>query len=603
MFGNDKLLRAIRLVDNIKIEIYQQGNRRKYGLIWTSVLTENNKNSSATPYDADFAPPIKTKKFDIADSDETVIDEAIRLYIIKNGQGHLQSQRSYYKVVQDPFKDPFAGRTYGSTKSPYYLNNGCSLTIEWIGSIPNPAFELGTYSTIEDADDYNDLKGIDRYLRNQNITSKNDDDGSSIKSKWVIPTGVVDASLRPIPDYRDSSYIQEKRVKITLPKDVTEKDKYLIWSDKSELDYENSSKPKNTYFSSSSDKDVVKLVISKFKSQVAKLHGISISDYDLKLCEPDTESCSIIPYKSPVQPPNNTPAQVIENEKPASATQSTPKVKLTIDGLPEVIEIKAKTNLNTFTIWTGPIPKSPSLIDNYEDTDELDPEYLEDGYKGFEETAIDFKTWKIQGEIANSQQDSNSNMGTVGSPANIKPYSSFDQLIDLAGQCARELGKNPRVNANNMKMGYTNGIHGLCPQGTQAVLYALTGIKSLGQISGNADWFSFKSPTIPAGGDYKGDFSKTGYFESKVKISQVNGSWKGTYLTDKNQWQIGDVIAMGYVNKSYGHIQVWTGFSWMSDFKQGNAIQQNHVDPNSVALWRLNQKGVDAVKKQSGRVA
>ena len=152
-----------------------------------------------------------------------------------------------------------------------------------------------------------------------------------------------------------------------------------------------------------------------------------------------------------------------------------------------------------------------------------------------------------------------------------------------------------------MRKGYTKGIHGLCPQGTQAVLYALTGIKSLGQISGNADWFSFKNPSTGGG---RSSFSQTGYFNDKIKISQSGTSWKGTYITDKTQWQVGDVIAMGYTDgKPYGHIQVWTGFSWMSDFKQGNAIQQNHVDTNSVALWRLNDKGIAAVKKQQGQVA
>jgi hypothetical protein len=42
----------------------------------------------------------------------------------------------------------------------------------------------------------------------------------------------------------------------------------------------------------------------------------------------------------------------------------------------------------------------------------------------------------------------------------------------------------------------------------------------------------------------------------------------------------------------------------MSDFKQGKSIQQKSVDVNTVALWRLNQNGLEAVKSQnSSRVA
>ena len=205
--------------------------------------------------------------------------------------------------------------------------------------------------------------------------------------------------------------------------------------------------------------------------------------------------------------------------------------------------------------------------------------------------------------MSKGQQDSNSNENSTppGTPVNIKPVSSFEALIDLAGQCARELGKGAKVNAENMKKGYKKELHGLCPQGTQAVLYALTGVKQLGLISGNADWFSF-GPTSPAGSDNKSSFSKTGYYNDKIKITQQNGkNWIGTYLdsSSKSMWQIGDVIAMAYSASAYGHIQVWTGYSWMSDFKQGNFIQQGRVNPNSVALWRMNDKGIAALKKQN----
>ena len=171
-------------------------------------------------------------------------------------------------------------------------------------------------------------------------------------------------------------------------------------------------------------------------------------------------------------------------------------------------------------------------------------------------------------------------------------YKNLDELLKIAGNLAPKLGKNPRVKYENLRSGYVKGVHGLCPQGTQAVVVALTGIQGLGRISGNADWFSFKNPStgggrssfaIPIGG-------KT-YYNDKV---QIDKEW----LTNSSEWQIGDIVVMGYTDgKPYGHIQVWTGFKWLSDFSQ-NAIQQRKVDFDTIALWRLNENGKEAVRNR-----
>jgi hypothetical protein len=235
--------------------------------------------------------------------------------------------------------------------------------------------------------------------------------------------------------------------------------------------------------------------------------------------------------------------------------------------------------------------------DDFEDLDLLDDEYTELDFDGLTE-----EEFNAQQEIADYQEDALSTEETtnIGQPVDIQPVSDFNSLLKLAGKLARELGKNARVKYENLNRGYTKGIHGLCPQGTQAVLAALTGVKELGKISGNADWFSFKTPGT---GGSNASFSKSGYYKDKIKITQKNGSWKGTYIQDSSQWQVGDIVAMGYLNgKKYGHIQIWTGVKWMSDFKQ-NKIQQNNVDPNTVALWRLSEKGLEALNKQSGRLA
>jgi len=173
-------------------------------------------------------------------------------------------------------------------------------------------------------------------------------------------------------------------------------------------------------------------------------------------------------------------------------------------------------------------------------------------------------------------------------------YKSLDELLRIAGKLSPKLGKNPRVRYENLRSNYIKGVHGLCPQGTQCVVAALTGVTGLGRISGNADWFSFKEPStgggrssfnIPIGGQV--------YYNNKVRVGNE-------YINNPKQWQVGDIIVNGYLGgKPYGHIQVWTGFKWVSDFTQ-NRIQLNKVDFTSIALWRLNDNGKAAVQSQKG---
>ena len=171
-------------------------------------------------------------------------------------------------------------------------------------------------------------------------------------------------------------------------------------------------------------------------------------------------------------------------------------------------------------------------------------------------------------------------------------YKNLDQLLKIAGNLAPKLRKNPRIKYETLKSGYIKGIHGLCPQGTQAVVVALTGITGLGTISGNADWFSFKNPSTGGGrSSFAISIGGKTYYNDKVKVGNE-------YLNNSSQWQVGDIIVNGYVGtKPYGHIQVWTGFKWVSDFTQ-NRIQINKVDFSSIALWRLNEAGKRAVQSQ-----
>jgi hypothetical protein len=176
-------------------------------------------------------------------------------------------------------------------------------------------------------------------------------------------------------------------------------------------------------------------------------------------------------------------------------------------------------------------------------------------------------------------------------------YKNLDELLKIAGNWAPKLGKNPRVNYGNLKSGYIKGVHGLCPQGTQSVVVALTGVSGLGRLTGNADWFSFKNPTTGGGrSSFSVPIGGTTYYNDKVKVGQK-------FITTPSDWQVGDIIVCGYVGgKPYGHIQVWTGWKWVSDFTQ-NRVQVNHVDFDSIALWRLNDNGKQAVQSQKNKIA
>lgn len=470
----------------------------------------------------------KGYKMNSSMSDDEVIQETLKRFAISNDNINLRNNPNkiidFYTIEQDPWSDTVAPkRHYGFTY--YYLNNGCSVEIKWLN---NDNTIVGSY-----------MDNADKYIT--------------------------------------------KSLKMYLPKDIIENKSTYMTLKSGVFYYASDPNAEETKYTNQTDKDIIDSFISFYKMSVSLIHGDS--NYKLELCKPDTQSCSVIKYKSPIKPPENT-AQTSEN--PVIGITQSSRFLMEMIGLPKTIQVKALENLPEFTIYV--IEKSESLPYN------PDEETL---FQGEEETGLTFEEYKIQESVSNGQIDCSRDKIYDGGPVEIIKTKSFDELINLAGKCARALGKNPRVNSNNMKMGYTAGIHGLCPQGTQAVLYALTGIKKLGQLPGNADWFSFKSPTNPPGGEYKGNFYNTGYYNDKVRIVQKNGSWKDTYLKTKSMWQVGDIIAAGYTNRNYGHIQVWTGYSWMSDFNQGDSIQQRNVDPYSVALWRLNSKGLEAIKKLS----
>jgi len=374
-------------------------------------------------------------------------DEVIKAWLShREAVAKFMSDIQVYKVIQDPYSDdePVTKRVYGDGKSPYYLNNGCSINIEWRGQKPNPAFNLGTFSNPEDAEDYYRKKtngvrnGPDRFLRTTNenpviLTSSVDDATDESKlptSSWVVEKPFIvgiDIDSQPEmsqPNYRDKSTVNDKVVTVNLPKGFTENGGkgYLVWTDGG-LQYDSKAIPEDTSFemmyidrrgygmggrprdqivyfgSRNRDSDIVSEVIQKFISMVNAIQGVPYSSYDLKLCSPDSEECKLIEYKSPLEAPNNTPQQAAINDTPPGPSQSNTKIKLNIQGLfdsgdgttpgstSSVFEIKAKTDMPTFTVWTGEIPQTEE-IDVFDDLQELDYEYTEGEFAGSEEVLV-----------------------------------------------------------------------------------------------------------------------------------------------------------------------------------------------------------------------
>jgi len=172
-------------------------------------------------------------------------------------------------------------------------------------------------------------------------------------------------------------------------------------------------------------------------------------------------------------------------------------------------------------------------------------------------------------------------------------YDSLDDLLKIAGKIARKLGKNERVKYENLRSSYLAGVHGLCPQGTHAVMVAMVGVYELGRLSGNADWFSLAPKTTGGGrSSFSIQVEGVSYYNEPVLVT------KEEYYDNTNEWKIGDILVTPYTSQyKYGHIQIWTGWNWMSDFKQ-NRIQEKKVNFDCITLWRLNSNGINAVKNR-----
>ena len=286
--------------------------------------------------------------------------------------------------------------------------------------IPNPDFQLGTFSTPTAQERYNlslNPSGPPRYLYDKPILSDvdntfgqkiSDDDFKKHlrpQSEWFIypANAAIDDTIGPIDEvigmtysvnYKDKPILMDKIVSITLPTGFTENDGkgYLQWigpgADKG-LVYSTAQKtftskennPLLGKFSNSvsgieTDKNILYTIIQAYKKQVKTVASngsdtdVVAFDYDLKVCFPDTEACSTIPYRSPITLLSMMPIGATASEPiPVDVPILTPKkVKLNVFGLPGVtslsgetdgsIKVKVNVSLPDFTVYLGDPPGS-----------------------------------------------------------------------------------------------------------------------------------------------------------------------------------------------------------------------------------------------------
>jgi hypothetical protein len=282
-------------------------------------------------------------------------DFFIHNFIVTNNQLGNTNANTSYSIIQDPWEEKVPViRDYGF--DPYYLNNGAEVYISWTN--PDDLITMG-------GEQYSKKDG-----------SEIDYDPYIYKETGVVKLIKVNKSIRIVH--------KEETQNLTLNKN--NEFEYTIYSN----DYRGS------------DLIVLDILISKWKNK--------IPNYDLAVCSPNNESCSTIPYKSPLKP-------FVADPEPTSvtkvATNETPKEKINVVLPTTPIKTKIDTTIN---IYIGkPKEIKDTVVDNTEDNFEgLSDEYTEEAFVGNEESPIDLPDMgTTYDNVQETSEESSYNPGSV----------------------------------------------------------------------------------------------------------------------------------------------------------------------------------------------
>lgn len=161
----------------------------------------------------------------------------------------------------------------------------------------------------------------------------------------------------------------------------------------------------------------------------------------------------------------------------------------------------------------------------------------------------------------------------VSEPVSVNPQNQSELFAKAAqfnssGVTADKFARNTSRDGN-------------CGIGARSILGGLTNNPAFAQgLGGNAS-------TLSTGNNY---LQNSGMFNPPV-------SMPSNYKNDPSQWQVGDTISSTGGGKGQGHVQVWTGKAWVSDFTQANGIlNSSHGVPyGDFNLHRMNNKGLAAM--------
>lgn len=291
-----------------------------------------------------------------------------------------------YQILQDPWQEEYKDRLYGL--SPYYLNDGSSLYIKW--------------------------------TQGTSVKTSNKDDADSFV---------------------------DKRVEL-IPPESAKLGKYYILDKSSRFGYSTDVKFDWQVFSGiMKDSDILSNTLNTIKFQIQQKNGTQVKDNKLEVCEPSSQSCSLIPFvdflatSQPILTPTTSSTQ-----STADGTQSNANQKpITLQGIEDGFTIKALTSFNIKGIIGEPTEET--LAVNGADLDELDEEYTESAiHTDEEQIKLDLIVFINQGDSEGTEEVSagggggtettstGSGINTNGSNAGGSGIRRFQQQLTVRGR-------------------------------------------------------------------------------------------------------------------------------------------------------------------------
>ena len=329
----------------------------------------------------------------------------------------------YYEIIQNPFEqNPPLYRSFGN--DPYYLNNKTKVSIFWfIGdkqSISRLEFSK-TYAQTEAVNSFNSVTG-NFELRatfggtegvwsggalwslpngREKLRNTRDTNGEGIfsdgntyddKAAWGQIYGLYIESDNTYEDplniieykkYDIKKYVlidhKESGEKFTLVENMTDfveigaveiENQYGFGIDGEVLDVE-----------------ILESILTIWKKKVADYDALDVCYKDYGNTKgkdlPKHFSCNEVEYRSPIQIEPKEPEPTPNEE--SVQTQGTPKIKLSVV-LPEDFELKVKEDLDEVKIYIGDPPSDGFVFqDDFDNLEELDPEYMESDFEGSQE--------------------------------------------------------------------------------------------------------------------------------------------------------------------------------------------------------------------------